>query len=566
MCRVNYNAKLQSQITSSGHETFLGWNSGIDLGLDLRVGTSLKFLLHSRDYGPTTINCFNLPLWASPVNIELLSTIPDQADPGQTIEIRVKVTDLLGDPVPLCAVYFDGDGSFSKQLPITDIDGITTVNWTLDDTAGEKKYTVKIFNAEHGIIDQISGSTSISEGNGDPPVDGLIAWYPFNGNANDESGNGNHGTVYNAVLTDDRFGINNDAYYFNGSNSYIATTFKPTNFNSISIFFNPESNQVYNGGLFSTFQGGNFNGYYVGFMHGHIYIYRDGNMGDTLHFNNWNKWNHLVIVCDGATLKYYLNGKFRKSAQGSTTHAGNLIIGETRYNSRFFKGKIDDIRIFDRALSYQEVINLYNNKSTIENSNWPRDTETAVVDVFNPATGKTWMDRNLGASRAATSLTDAEAYGDLYQWGRAADGHQKRTSGTTSTLSNSDTPGHGNFILAPYSPWDWRSPQNTNLWQGVNGTNNPCPTGYRLPTEAELNAERLSWSSNNTSGAFALPLKLPVAGYRDVSPGSLYDVGSYSLYWSSTVVGTYSRYLDFSGSFAVMSSGGRALGLLCPLP
>jgi hypothetical protein len=127
------------------------------------------------------------------------------------------------------------------------------------------------------------------------------------------------------------------------------------------------------------------------------------------------------------------------------------------------------------------------------------------------------MDRNLGASRAATSSTDAEAYGDLYQWGRAADGHQKRTSGTTSTLSNSDTPGHGNFILAPNSPYDWRSPQNNNLWQGVNGTNNPCPAGYRLPTEAELNAERLSWSSNNAAGAFASPLKLPVAGYRDRS-------------------------------------------------
>lgn len=65
-----------------------------------------------------------------------------------------------------------------------------------------------------------------------------------------------------------------------------------------------------------------------------------------------------------------------------------------------------------------------------EDDGWPRDTETQVVDVINPTTGHTWMDRNLGASRAATSSTDTEAYGDLYQWGRAADGHQKRTSGT----------------------------------------------------------------------------------------------------------------------------------------
>jgi serine/threonine protein kinase len=76
-----------------------------------------------------------------------------------------------------------------------------------------------------------------------------------------------------------------------------------------------------------------------------------------------------------------------------------------------------------------------------------RDAQTAVVNVTNPATGRVWMDRNLGASRAATSSTDAQAYGDLYQWGRAADGHQKRTSATTTTLSSGDQPGHGSFIL-----------------------------------------------------------------------------------------------------------------------
>jgi hypothetical protein len=124
--------------------------------------------------------------------------------------------------------------------------------------------------------------------------------------------------------------------------------------------------------------------------------------------------------------------------------------------------------------------------------------------VTNPATGKTWMDRNLGASQVATSSTDANAYGDLYQWGRGSDGHQCRNSPNTSTLSSTDQPGHGSFI---FSPSDWRSPQNGNLWQGLSGINNPCPSGYRLPTEAELNSERLSWISNNAAGAFASPLK-----------------------------------------------------------
>jgi len=194
---------------------------------------------------------------------------------------------------------------------------------------------------------------------------------------------------------------------------------------------------------------------------------------------------------------------------------------------------------------------------------WRRDTQTMVKDVLNPATGKTWMDRNLGASRAATGSNDAEAYGDLYQWGRAADGHQKRNSGTTSTLSSSDTPGHGNFILSNSGAnWDWRSPQNENLWDGVNGTNNPCPTDYRLPTEAELEAERASWSSNNnnSNGAFGSPLKLPVAGFRDYSDGSLYDVGSYGFYWSSTVGDIYSRTLYFYSDGASMSYSFRAFG------
>ena len=160
------------------------------------------------------------------------------------------------------------------------------------------------------------------------------------------------------------------------------------------------------------------------------------------------------------------------------------------------------------------------------------------TDVINPRTGKIWMDHNLGAIQVATSATDPLGYGDLYQWGRRADGHQLRTSGTTSTLSSTDNPGHLAFILVQGSPFDWRSTQSDNLWQGVNGINNPCPSSYRLPTNAELNAERTTWISNNAAGAFASPLKLPMAGFRKRDNGSVYDAGSYGYYWSSTVNST----------------------------
>jgi uncharacterized protein (TIGR02145 family) len=185
---------------------------------------------------------------------------------------------------------------------------------------------------------------------------------------------------------------------------------------------------------------------------------------------------------------------------------------------------------------------------------------SAVVNVTSTATGKIWMDRNLGASQVATSSTDANSYGDFYQWGRRSDGHQCRNSGNTNTLNLSNTPGHGNFITVTGTPEDWRSPQNTGLWQGVNGVNNPCPSGYRLPTEAELNAERITWSSNNAAGAFASPLKLPLAGYRYHINGGLDQVGALGYYWSSTVSSTNSGSLYFSSSTAAIFALVRAYG------
>jgi uncharacterized protein (TIGR02145 family) len=187
------------------------------------------------------------------------------------------------------------------------------------------------------------------------------------------------------------------------------------------------------------------------------------------------------------------------------------------------------------------------------------DNPTAVVEVLNPATGKTWMDRNLGASQVATSSTDEAAYGDLYQWGRLADGHQCRTSPTTTQLSSSDQPGNGEFILSPMAPNDWRSPQNDDLWQGVNGVNNPCPSGYRLPTEIELNAEVSTWISSNSEGAFASPLNLPSAGSRFYGDASIDLDGISGVYWSSSVSSSDSRYLVFSSNASILSSF-RALG------
>ena len=169
-----------------------------------------------------------------------------------------------------------------------------------------------------------------------------------------------------------------------------------------------------------------------------------------------------------------------------------------------------------------------------------------IQNVYNPTTGKTWMDRNLGASQVATSSTDSDAFGDLYQWGRLSDGHQCRSSGTTTTLSSTNSPGHDNYILAPGNPQDWRSPKNDNLWQGISGINNPCPSGYRLPTELEWIDEMDSWSTSDSDGAYASPLKFTVAGYRTHDSGGFSFIGTAGGYWTSTIYDYYSRYIYIS--------------------
>ena len=163
-----------------------------------------------------------------------------------------------------------------------------------------------------------------------------------------------------------------------------------------------------------------------------------------------------------------------------------------------------------------------------------------VYKTVLSSTGQIWLDRNLGASQVATGAFDFKAYGNLYQWGRSTDGHEEITytgtnaathNGTTTTKS--DTPGHDDFIVVTANPRDWRSTTNNNLWNGVSAVNNPCPSGFRLPTETELNNELNSWSAATIYGAYASALKLPLAPFRPVATGVINFSGAY--YWVSDV-------------------------------
>ena len=196
---------------------------------------------------------------------------------------------------------------------------------------------------------------------------------------------------------------------------------------------------------------------------------------------------------------------------------------------------------------------------------------SVTYGTVSSSTGECWLDRNLGASQVATAYNDYLAYGDLFQWGRGDDGHQSITwtnsttgsadNGTTTTNSATDTPGDALFILEGSSPYDWRSSANNSLWQGVSGTNNPCPSDWRLPTETELEAERNNggtgyWGTgsaqNNRTGAFNSVLKLPSAGRNNGHTGSrvFAGVGTNGYYITSTIDGNAAKGLEFNVSTA----------------
>jgi len=175
---------------------------------------------------------------------------------------------------------------------------------------------------------------------------------------------------------------------------------------------------------------------------------------------------------------------------------------------------------------------------------------------------KCWLDRNLGATRQAIAYDDSQAYGWLFQWGRSDDGHQIPTSSTTATNSSSDTPGHAYFITETTFPGDWRVPQNSNLWQGVSGINNPCPTGFRLPTNTEWSTLISAAGITNSATAFSSSLKLTVAGFRLHTNGENRQYqNSEGNYCSSTVISaSYGPYLHVTSSGVSVGEGYRGIG------
>lgn len=203
----------------------------------------------------------------------------------------------------------------------------------------------------------------------------LVAYYPFNGNANDESGNNHHGIVTGATLAKDRNEINNSAYYFDGS-SYItidaADSVLNVNSNGFTLSFwvKPIKNQSVSSAPIVSYGYGSAGGYCVAYWEQYgmfrttFYDYSWSGIYVAIDELNDYDWYMYTFTYDGNTLKEFINGVFINETKGSyfpTTPTGTYTLkfgAESKNANNLFKGYIDDIRIYNIALTDIEVANL----------------------------------------------------------------------------------------------------------------------------------------------------------------------------------------------------------------
>lgn len=207
-------------------------------------------------------------------------------------------------------------------------------------------------------------------------TDGLVAYYPFSGNANDEGTYGSDGVVHGAILATDRYGVADNAYYFDGANDYISAsaTHLPTGERTVAFWFNADTVNTrptiigYGGGGYGTswLMGINHWGQPILDMTSHYnvntitYAYASPPVG---------AWYYFAITTDSTGTKLYLNGELKAS---NATYVHNTIVtgkdlaigvavntgGYTPYqdsNTGYMKGKVDEVAIWSRALSQGEV-------------------------------------------------------------------------------------------------------------------------------------------------------------------------------------------------------------------
>jgi hypothetical protein len=209
------------------------------------------------------------------------------------------------------------------------------------------------------------------------PTNGLVGWWPFNGNANDESGNGNNGTVNGATLTTDRFGEVGNAYLFDENFITIENLSVQSNWTISGWFEAPISNN-FGYQYFFGFGSQSFSAFGIpGFgltglnqqtpcfnLQPEALLITDAST-ECLGVNflsNYvpNTWYHVVIIGQGSSFSVYIDGELIWNGNLNPINLDELIVGTRLIGYLGFKGKLDDIGIWNRALTPQEVAALYN--------------------------------------------------------------------------------------------------------------------------------------------------------------------------------------------------------------
>ena len=241
------------------------------------------------------------------------------------------------------------------------------------------------------------------------PTSGLVGYWPFNGNANDESGNGNNGTVNGATLTSDRNGKANTAYDFSLTSSNITTNVKGAigqKPRTISLWFYYDIPNTSNDQWVMFGYGGatQFTQFVATVWPNDKPCIDIGASYVTYNQNIIGNWHNYTLVYDsiyGSTvknIKAFIDGKLLTDINLQTSYFNIATENSNSFPFRFgtpnalqtFKGKIDDIAYWNRALTQQEITALYNSCSNPTATIIPQGTTTFCQNgsvVLNASTG-----------------------------------------------------------------------------------------------------------------------------------------------------------------------------------
>nr|WP_299382583.1 LamG domain-containing protein [Allomuricauda sp.] len=216
------------------------------------------------------------------------------------------------------------------------------------------------------------------------PTDGLVAYYPFSGNADDASGNGNHGTVVNAVLTSDRFGNVDNAYSFDDVGNKrisLGTAINPAHMTNLTLSAwikldasfvtccDGDSQTILGQGS-GTGSSANYPFWFFFTYNGRYALKRNSPSleTDSFFYPEDGAWHHVAASAEGNTFKLYLDGVEVASRNDGGSPGGTnyqLAIGNLGNTSgtfgNTFNGDIDEVRIYDKALTATQIMDLYSN-------------------------------------------------------------------------------------------------------------------------------------------------------------------------------------------------------------